>query len=54
MHYIKAALNEVKGTSDKLAMLDRTATAADDIANILPKSVTPAEKELHQFDRKSS
>ena len=41
---IKTALNEVKGTSDKLAMLDRTATAADDMVKYLPKSVGKLEK----------
>lgn len=41
---IKTALNEVKGTSNKLAMLDRTATAADDMVKYLPKSVGKLEK----------
>ena len=41
---IKTALNEVKGSSEKLAILDRTATAADDMVKYLPKSVGKLEK----------
>ena len=38
------SLTAVKTTGGKLELLDRTATAMDDIAKFLPKSVTPAEK----------
>ena len=46
------SLNEVKGTSDKLAMLDRTATAADDMVKYLTKVGYTCRKELHQVDER--
>jgi len=38
------SLTMLKGTSSKLELLDRTATAMDDMVKFLPKSVTDAEK----------